>query len=75
MNDEPEYRIVKMPVLDTGIGRAMGYANDTEFIAAAEAERDAALSMLTPETRQRFEDAEAEADRWFLFGDGSDSAP
>lgn len=63
-----EMRVVRFPVLDTGIGQAMGYANDAEFVAAAEAEREATLSLLTPETRARFEEAEAEADRRFLLG-------
>jgi hypothetical protein len=72
MTEEPEIRIVKVPVLDTGIGRARGYANDQELIAATEAERERVLGMLTPEARKRIEDAEAEAERRFLFGPDAD---
>lgn len=46
--DDVELHIVKVPMLDTGIGRFMGYADDAEFVAAAEAEREAALRLLTP---------------------------
>jgi hypothetical protein len=38
-----EMKIVKVPMLDTGIGREAGYANDRELIDAYEAQR-AALS-------------------------------
>lgn len=65
----PDFQVHRVPILDTGIGQEMGYANDAEFIAAAEAKREKALSMLTPEARKRFEDADAEIERQFLFGD------
>lgn len=41
--DEPELNVVRVPMLDTGIGRMGGYANDIELIDAFERER-AALS-------------------------------
>jgi hypothetical protein len=67
--DEPHIEIHKTPMLDTGIGQSMGYANDAEFIAAAQAEREAALELLTPEARATIEAAEAELERRLLFGE------
>lgn len=58
-----------VPVLDTGIGREMGYANDAEFIDVAEAERAEIMAMLSPEARERLERAERESTQRLLFGD------
>lgn len=55
---EPKFTVQSVPVLDTGIGVEMGYANDAELIEAARIEREAALACLTPEMRARFEAAE-----------------
>lgn len=72
-DDEFRLEVHTFPMLDTGIGRELGYANDAEFMAAAQAERDRVLFVLTPEARARFEAAEREAERRFLFGDGGPS--
>lgn len=63
----------KVPVSDTGIGREMGFANDAEFLEHAHVEREKAMELLTPAERKRFEDAEAEAERRFLFGGSVDA--
>jgi hypothetical protein len=55
-------------MIDTGFGRDMGYASDAEMIEALNAERERALSMLTPEARATFEALEREAERQFLLG-------
>lgn len=66
MTEEDNMEIRKVPMLDTSIGQEQGYANDAEFIAAAEAEREQALSLLTPDARARFKAAEVEAERRLL---------
>lgn len=54
----------RFAMLDTGIGRELGYVSDKEFIAAIEEQR----ARLDPGTRQLIADIEAlEADA-FLFG-------
>jgi hypothetical protein len=39
MDDTPELRVERVPMLDTGLGREAGYANDKELIAAAAQQR------------------------------------
>jgi hypothetical protein len=64
MADEPEYKVVQVPMLDTGIGQEAGFANDAELIAHAEAER----AKLDPAVRELLDKADAEMTRRFLFG-------
>jgi hypothetical protein len=47
MPDQPETRIVKVPMLDTGLGREAGYRDDAELIAAYNEMRES----LSPEGR------------------------
>lgn len=69
MTDEDfKLTVHKVPMLDTGIGREMGFESDADFLAHAHVEREKALALLTPAERARFEVAEAEAERAFLFG-------
>ena len=65
--------MVKLPVLDTGIGIEAGYRSDAEFIQAAEAQRQARLNLLRPDARSAIEAVERDVDermeRHFLYGD------
>lgn len=49
-----EFRVVTVPVLDTGIGRSLGYASDKEFMEATRPE----LDVLTPRQRRMLADVE-----------------
>lgn len=69
--DKVELMVRRVPVLDTGIGKALGYANDKEFMAAAEAERAEVMKLLSVDERARLERAEAELERRVLWGDGT----
>lgn len=59
-----EFRIVTVPMLDTGLGREAGYEDDAALVAAAQAERAA----LAPDVREIIEKVDAELDRAFLYG-------
>lgn len=71
LSDDYEIEIRKVPMLDTGIGREMGFDSDADFLEHAHVEREKALELLTSAERARFEEAEAEAERRFLFGSES----
>lgn len=60
-----EIKIVKVPLLDTGIGREAGFKDDAELIAADRAQRRA----LTPEARRLLEKIDAKTTQAFLFGE------
>lgn len=66
--DGSQMKVVKVPVLDTGLGREAGYADDAAMIEAAKAQRRELESLLTPEAVARLDAADAEIDRRFLFG-------
>lgn len=74
---EPEIRVVRIPMLDTGLGREAGFANDAELVEHAKREREA----LSPAVRELVDelDAElerrvlAELERRVLFGEGPTS--
>ena len=68
MSDDYEIHVVKVPMMDTGIGREAGFRDDAHLIEVATAEREAALSLLTPEARARIEAAESEMQRRFIVG-------
>lgn len=69
--DKVEAIVKRVPVLDTGIGRALGYADDKAFMEAAEREREQAIRSLTTEGRALLEQAEAELERRVIWGDGT----
>lgn len=52
---EPELTVHAVPVLDTGLGREAGYANDAELIEAAQAQRAEIEAMLMPEALARLD--------------------
>lgn len=60
----PLITVYTAPMLDTGIGQEAGYANDDEFRAAMQAEREA----MDPVERAAVEAIEADMERQFLFG-------
>jgi hypothetical protein len=62
---DPRIEIRTVPVIDTGVGKSRGYANDAEFVAAADREFSAALYVLSAEVRERFWHDEQ---RRFLLG-------
>lgn len=65
MTDEDfNYTVRSVPMLDTGIGREAGYANDKEFIEAVEAER----ALLPDAVRQMLEEFERRETEALLFG-------
>jgi hypothetical protein len=64
--DRPDFKIVKVPMLDTGIGREAGYEDDAALIEAARKEREA----MPPAIREAMERIEADLTRRFLIGDG-----
>lgn len=66
-----EFDVRTVPVLDTGIGRALGYADDKAFMQAATEERERAMAILSVEERARLEAAERELERRVIFGDGT----
>lgn len=61
----------RVPVLDTGIGRALGYADDRAFMLAGAEERGRALALLSVEERARLEAAERELEWRVIHGDGT----
>lgn len=61
----PVITVYTVPMIDTGIGREAGYANDDEFRAAIKAEREA----MDPKVRAAVEAVEADFMRRVLFGD------
>jgi hypothetical protein len=63
------YRVVRVPALDTGIGRAAGFANDQELVEHVKAERE----KLPPSVRDLYERLDAAEDRAFLHGTGGTS--
>lgn len=62
---EPHVRIVTVPMLDTGLGREAGYANDRELLEAGEAQRAA----LPAEVRELVDEVDARFERRVLFGE------
>lgn len=62
--EELELHVAAVPVLDTGLGREAGFANDAELIAAAAAERAA----MTPAVRAVVEELEDDLTRRVLYG-------
>jgi hypothetical protein len=64
MTDDPKFVVHTFPMLDTGIGREMGYEDDKAFIAAAEAER----AKLDPAVRAALDQADRDLERAFLYG-------
>jgi hypothetical protein len=65
---EPEMRIVKVPMLDTGLGREAGFASDAEMIDVATGQRAWLESVLTPEALASLDAAEREAARRLIGG-------
>ena len=66
--NEPEMRVVRVPMHDTGLGREAGYRDDAELIEAGKAERAELEHLLTAEALAMFDAAEREATRRALFG-------
>lgn len=62
VNRAIEVKVHTVPALDTGLGRAAGYASDAELFAAAAAQRAA----LPPMLRAALDQAERELDRAVL---------
>lgn len=75
---EPKIETVSVPMFDTGIGREAGFKDDAELLEAAKREREEFLDTFTPEGREKMrkllEDAEADAERRFLFGEDATDA-
>jgi hypothetical protein len=69
MGRKHRLRIVKVPVLDTGIGQSLGYRDDRHLIEAGEAKRAEINEMLTPEAAAKLRKVDEDLDRRFLFGD------
>jgi hypothetical protein len=67
-DQQPEMRVVKVPMLDTGLGREAGFASDADLIAAAEEQRAEMRALLSPETADRLDAAEREATCRFIEG-------
>lgn len=57
-----EFKVVSVPLLDTGIGKSQGYADDQEFMAAMDAERAA----LPAEQRKLMDELDAKIDARML---------
>lgn len=74
MTHEPRIRVHKVPMLDTGLGREAGYANDAEMITAAEAQRAEIEKLLIPDALARLDAAEETATQAFLFGTAHETA-
>lgn len=66
-----ESLVKRVPVLDTGIGKSFGYADDKAFCEAAQNDRVKRLELLSPEGRVRVELAERELERRVIEGDGA----
>lgn len=60
---EPKLTVRRVPILDTGIGREAGFANDAEMIEAGRKQRAELEELLTPEALARLDAAEDEAMR------------
>lgn len=69
--DKVELIVKRVPVLDTGIGQALGYADDKAFLQAASEEREKAMALLSVDERARIEAAERELERRIIWGDGT----
>lgn len=65
-----EFNVRRVPVLDTGIGQALGYVSDRDFIEQTTAEAERIKAEMTPEMRAAVEAAEAELVRGVIHGDG-----
>lgn len=63
-----ELRVHKVQVLDTGIGRSLGYFSDVHFLACAENERRD-MPLLH---RRVAEEIDRKMDEALLYGDGMD---
>lgn len=61
---DSDFEVRRFPLLDTGIGREFGYADDREFAEAIRAKR----GELPDDVRAAFGVLEAHVMRQFLFG-------
>jgi len=61
---KPIIRTVSVPVLDTGLGRRLGYEDDADLIAHAEAER----AKLDPATQEVMREIDRRIDDVILYG-------
>lgn len=71
MNPDDDTWIVRVPVHDTGIGKAAGFKDDADLIAHHKAQRAA----MSPEARRIVDQADADLERRFLFGDDHKEQP
>lgn len=65
--DRNDLKIVKVPMLDTGIGQEAGYKDDAEFMEAMRKKREA----LSPEVRRCVGEFERALLHRALFGDSA----
>lgn len=64
MSDDPQIRIERFNMPDTGLGREAGFGSDRQMIEA----HQAALAGLREDARARIEDFQREIGRAFLEG-------
>lgn len=64
MSEKPEFKIIKVQVHDTGIGREAGYANDQELIETYNRE----LESLPPEVRRLVGEIDRRSTERFIGG-------
>jgi hypothetical protein len=61
----PGFKVVSVPILDTGIGKEAGFENDADLIRAHAEE----IAKLPPEVQELIAKVEAKLDREFLHGE------
>jgi hypothetical protein len=66
MDRDVEIKVVHVPMLDTGLGREAGYANDAELVEAANKQRAEMFALMTSEAVERFKASEREVERRLL---------